>query len=218
MMRENLSRQLELLNNELIEMGALCEDAISSAVKYLSSAEPKLLENAAEAERQIDRQEREIEDLCMKLIIREQPVATDLRVISSALRMTSDMERIGDQAYDISDVAKNIAPLKVGGEIQIYDMAEATVRMVTESVNSFVTKDIAAAKAVIAMDDVVDRLFDLVKNELIAAIESKSSEGELYIDLLMIAKYFERIGDHAVNIAEWVIYSVSGEHKQRPQA
>jgi len=217
-MRENLSRQLELLNNELIEMGALCEDAIASAVKYLSTADSKLLDNAAEAERQIDRQEREIEDLCMKLIIREQPVATDLRVISSALRMTSDMERIGDQAFDISDVTKNIAPLKVGGEIQIYDMAEATVRMVTESVNSFVTKDVAAAKAVIAMDDVVDRLFDAVKNELIAAIEQKSGKCELYIDLLMIAKYFERIGDHAVNIAEWVIYSVSGEHKQRPQA
>lgn len=213
MMRENLLRQLELLNNELIEMGALCEDAIASAVKYLSTADNKLLDNAAEAERQIDRQEREIEDLCMKLIIREQPVATDLRVISSALRMTSDMERIGDQAFDISDVAKNIAPLKVGGEIQIYDMAEATVRMVTESVNSFVTKDVAAAKAVIAMDDVVDRLFDAVKNELIAAIESKSGKGEFYIDLLMIAKYFERIGDHAVNIAEWVIYSVTGSHK-----
>ncbi|MCD7847976.1 MAG: phosphate signaling complex protein PhoU [Oscillospiraceae bacterium] len=212
-MRENLLRQLELLNNELIEMGALCEDAIASAVKYLSTADNKLLDNAAEAERQIDRQEREIEDLCMKLIIREQPVATDLRVISSALRMTSDMERIGDQAFDISDVAKNIAPLKVGGEIQIYDMAEATVRMVTESVNSFVTKDVAAAKAVIAMDDVVDRLFDAVKNELIAAIESKSGKGEFYIDLLMIAKYFERIGDHAVNIAEWVIYSVTGSHK-----
>ncbi|MCD7804139.1 MAG: phosphate signaling complex protein PhoU [Oscillospiraceae bacterium] len=212
-MRENLSRQLELLNNELIEMGALCEDAIASAVKYLSTADSKLLENASEAERQIDRQEREIEDLCMKLIIREQPVATDLRVISSALRMTSDMERIGDQAYDISDVAKNIVPLKVGGEIRIYDMAEATVRMVTESVNSFVTKDVAAAKAVIAMDDVVDRLFDDVKNELTAAIENKSGKGELYIDLLMIAKYFERIGDHAVNIAEWVIYSVTGSHK-----
>lgn len=212
-MRDRFERQLLQLNTELITMGALCEEAISCAVKYLLENDEEMKENAIEAEKQIDRKERGIENLCMRLLMQQQPVARDLRVISSALKMISDMERIGDQASDIAEIVEYVTASGMQSEVHIADMAKATIKMVTDSVDSFVKKDIELAHSVIALDDTVDKLFIKVKKELINAVQDGHANAEALIDLLMIAKYFERIGDHAVNIAEWVIYSITGKHE-----
>lgn len=211
-MRNRFDEQLTLLNNELTTMGALCEEAISGCVKYLIDKDIAMRDSTLEADKQIDQKERDIERLCMKLLMQQQPVATDLRVISSALKMISDMERIGDQASDIAEIVKHIQKNDVESNTHISDMARATIKMVTDSVESFVKKDIALAEAVIRQDDEVDALFNKVKNELIQAVQKSEDDAEALIDLLMIAKYFERIGDHAENIAEWVIYSITGHH------
>lgn len=210
-MRNRFDEQLTHLNNELITMGALCEEAISGSVKYLTDNDTAMRDSAIEADKQIDQKERDIERLCMKLLMQQQPVATDLRVISSAMKMISDMERIGDQASDIAEIVKHIQNNTLE-KTHITDMARATIKMVTDSVESFVKKDISLAKSVIKHDDEVDALFDKVKNELIQAVRQTEDSAETLIDLLMIAKYFERIGDHAENIAEWVIYSITGHH------
>lgn len=211
-MRNRFDEQLNTLNNELITMGALCEEAISSAVKLLIDNDVKMKDNVYEADKQIDQKERDIETLCMKLLMQQQPVASDLRTISSALKMISDMERIGDQASDIAEIAEYAYGSGMESETHIADMARATIRMVTDSIDSFVKKDVDLAHTVIEHDNIVDDLFDKVKGELISAIENKAANAEALIDLLMIAKYFERIGDHAENIAEWVIYSITGKH------
>ena len=211
-MRNRFDEQLNNLNNELITMGALCEDAISSAVKLLVDNNLKMKETVYETDKQIDQKERDIETLCMKLLMQQQPVASDLRTISSALKMISDMERIGDQASDIAEIAEYANGCGMQSETHIADMARATIQMVTDSIDSFVKKDVALAHTVIEHDNIVDDLFDKVKGELITAIENKATNAEALIDLLMIAKYFERIGDHAENIAEWVIYSITGKH------
>ncbi len=213
-MRNRFERQLADLNSELTEMGALCEAAISAAVKYLIENDEQLKSEVLETERQINQKEREIEGLCMKLLLQQQPVATDLRVISSALKMISDMERIGDQASDIAEMVCFVGGEAASKARHIEDMAQAAIKMVTASVDSFVYRDLEIATDVIKQDDVVDRLFLKVKEELIESIKSGQSDAEAHIDLLMIAKYFERIGDHAENIAEWVIYSIEGEHKK----
>lgn len=211
-MRNRFDRQLAELNTEIITMGALCEEAISAAVKYLTDNDKDMREACIETDRQIDHKEREIEALCMKLLLQQQPVATDLRVISSALKMISDMERIGDQASDIVEIAPFVAGSDIEKKTHIEEMARATSKMVTDSVESFVKKDVNLAKEAILCDDTVDSLFDKIKDELISAISNKTNDAEALIDLLMIAKYFERIGDHAENVAEWVIYSITGEH------
>ena len=211
-MRNRFDEQLNNLNNELITMGALCEEAISSAVKLLIDNDVKMKENVLETDKQIDQKERDIETLCMKLLMQQQPVASDLRTISSALKMISDMERIGDQASDIAEIAEYAYGSGMESETHIADMARATIQMVTDSIDSFVKKDVDLAHTVIEHDNTVDDLFDKVKCELIRAIENKAANAEALIDLLMIAKYFERIGDHAENIAEWVIYSITGKH------
>lgn len=213
MMRNRFDRQLLRLNDELIIMGALCEEAISAAAKYLAEGDESLKENIIETDRQIDGKERDIEDLCMRLLLCQQPVAKDLRTVSSALKMISDMERIGDQASDVAEIAGFVTKSGIGSKVHIADMARATIKMVTESIESFVKKDVSAAESVIKHDDVVDGLFEEVKNELISAVKDETDNAEALIDLLMIAKYFERIGDHAENIAEWVIYSITGKHK-----
>ncbi len=205
--------QLNQLNNELIVMGAMCEDAISCAVKYLTENDEKMKESVANAEDQINRKMREIESLCMRLLIQQQPVATDLRVVSSALKMISDMERIGDQAFDISEIAFYVSNSGLSSKTHIVEMAQATTRMVTDCVDSFVKKDLTLAREVVVRDDDIDSLFVSVKNELIDAITANRDDAEALVDLLMIAKYFERIGDHAVNIAQWVIYSIIGEYE-----
>ena len=213
-MRNRFDEQLNILNNELITMGALCEDAISSAVKLLIDNDVKMKENVLETDKQIDQKERDIETLCMKLLMQQQPVASDLRTISSALKMISDMERIGDQASDIAEIAEYANACGMESETHIAEQARATIKMVTDSIDSFVKKDVALAYAVIEHDNIVDDLFDNVKGELISAIENKAVNAGALIDLLMIAKYFERIGDHAENIAEWVIYSITGKHAE----
>lgn len=212
-MRNKFDSQLEKLNLELITMGALCEDAISASVKGFLDDDDALCQKAVETEDEINRKERDIESICMKLLLEQQPVARDLRVISSALKMISDMERIGDQAYDIAEIAKFIKNSNVKSKIHIKDMAAAATKMVTDSVDSFVKKDVELARAVMAYDDKVDNLFNCVKDELVQLITENKANGEFCIDLLMIAKYLERIGDHAVNIAEWVEYSITGTHR-----
>ena len=214
MMRNRFDGQLLRLNDELIIMGALCEEAISAAAKYLADGDEALKESVIETDRQIDGKERDIEDLCMRLLLCQQPVAKDLRTVSSALKMISDMERIGDQASDIAEIAGFVTKSGIGSKVHIADMARATIKMVTESIESFVKKDVSTAESVIKHDDVVDGLFKEVKNELISAVKDETDNAEALIDLLMIAKYFERIGDHAENIAEWVIYSITGEHAE----
>lgn len=214
-MRVKFEAQLERLNVELINMGALCEEVISGAAKALLDGDSGLRETVLAAERDINQKERDIESLCMKLLLQQQPVARDLRTISSALKMISDMERIGDQAADIAEITRDIADNSIKDLVPIGDMARATIKMVTDSVDSFVRKDLGLAEAVISSDDVVDDLFLQVREELIRRIGMGDS-GEVCIDLLMIAKYLERIGDHAVNIAEWVEYSLTGHHADLP--
>ena len=201
-MRNRFDEQLERLNVELIRMGALCEDVISQAAKTL----------VYDTDHEIDRKERDIESLCMRLLLQQQPVASDLRLISSALKMISDMERIGDQAADIAEMTAHLEGNGMDSQLHIAEMARATIKMVTDSVDSFVRRDLALARAVQAYDDVVDALFNRVKKELVELIARDHANGEDCIDLLMIAKYFERIGDHAVNIAEWVEFAATGQH------
>ena len=213
-MRNQYDRQLLQLNTELITMGALCEEAIINAVKYLTDNDEKHKTACLEADRQIDKKERDIETLCIKLILQQQPVAMDLRSVSAALKMISDMERIGDQASDIVEIAPYIIHNGEFSKTHIPQMAEATIQMVSESVDSFVKRNLDIAGLVVKHDDTVDELFDRVKQELIKSITAGSENAEALIDLLMIAKYFERIGDHAENIAEWVIYSITGKHRK----
>lgn len=213
-MRIIFKELLEKLNIELITMGALCEEAITCAVKALLDNDNQMAEKAFAAEKEIDGKERLIESLCMKLFISQQPVAGDLRVVSSALKMIGDMERIGDQASDIAEITKHVSGNNTFGRTHIKEMAEAAIKMVTDSINSFVKNDLNAAKCVIIEDDTVDSLFVKVKEELISIIAEDPKEGEYCIDILMIAKYLERIGDHATNIAEWVEYSITGTHKE----
>ena len=210
-MRTSFDEQLALLNRRLIEMGALCEDAISASMRALAE-EPKAAEKTKDIEREIDHAEREIEALCMKLLLQQQPVARDLRAISSALKMISDMERIGDQASDIAEIMRYIHDDDITGTTHLAQMAKAAGRMVTSSVDSFVRRDLGLARQVQDDDDAVDALFDTVKQELVARIRQEPLRGSECLDLLMIAKYLERIGDHAVNVAEWVEYSITGVH------
>ena len=191
----------------------MCEDAIASAAKALLTGDNEILGTVFNTDRDIDRQARDIEALCMKLLLQQQPVAKDLRMISAALKMVSDMERIGDQASDIAEICKFVSGNETAGGVHIEDMARATIKMVTDSINSFVDKDINIAKKVIDDDDIVDDLFNKVKEELISLIGNNPQNGETYIDMLMIAKYFERIGDHATNIAEWVEFAMTGYYK-----
>ena len=211
-MREHYEAQLTTLNTEMIQMGALCEDAISGAIQALLEDDKHLAEKVGSIEMEIDQHERDIERLCMRLLLMQQPVATDLRVVSSALKMISDLERIGDQAFDISDITKHVSFQKYESKVHIKEMANAVIHMVTDSVDSYVKKDAALAKKVAAADDQVDDLFLKVRSELVELVRSNQDMAEGALDLMMIAKYLERIGDHAVNVAEWVIYAITGDH------
>jgi phosphate transport system protein len=210
-MRDSYRRQLETLHTELIRMGALCEEAISGAVTGLTESNPDLRAGVEQLERDIDFKEREIESLCVRLLLREQPVAGDLRQITAAQGMISDMERIGDQAADIAALAERIEIGKVISGVHIAEMARAAAKMLTDSVDSFVVGDVVKARGVLEYDDVVDGLFDGIKSEIIAGLTADAAAAPQYLDMLMIAKYLERIGDHATNIAEWVNYYVTGE-------
>ena len=213
-MRNRFDEQLFELNREIIEMGAMCEEAIASAAKALTEGDVELAANVKKNSSAIDQMERDIEGLCMKLLLHQQPVARDLRLISAALKMITDMERIGDQAEDIAEIVTFLNGHTMEGMELIAEMARETIEMVTESVDAFVKKDVALAQKVIQRDDIVDDYFSRVKHGIIALISENHTDGEFALDLLMISKYFERIGDHATNIAEWVIYSVTGTHKE----
>jgi phosphate transport system protein len=210
-MRETYHKQLENLHTELIRMGALCEDAISAAVKALLDGDGSLREKVWELEREIDIMEREIESYTLRLLLREQPVAGDLRQITAAQRMITDMERIGDQAADIAELSRLINDRDLINSIPLTGMARAAAKMLTGSVDAFVEGDLEKARSVIAGDALVDSYFVEIKNALIALVSKNSEAGEACIDLLMIAKYLERIGDHAQNIAEGVAYYLTGK-------
>lgn len=213
-MRMHFDQQLEALNLELIKMGALCERAIRRAADQLLNEKENEPQAVERIEDEINHKERDIENLCMKLLLQQQPVAKDLRMISSALKMISDMERIGDQAQDIADMSRFVKVQEIAHKMNIGKMAEATIKMVTESIDSFVKKDLDSAAAVVKYDNVVDDLFLRVKTELPKLLQQDPQNAEYYIDLIMVAKYFERIGDHAENIAQWVEYSITGTHDE----
>ena len=200
-MRSRFDEQLALLNRELIEMGSLCEEVIALASRALTKGDRELAAKVAPLDEEIDQKERTIESLCL-----------NLRQISAALKMITDMERIGDQADDISEIIIYLGGRTAEHDDLLRSMARATIKMVTESVDAYVKHDTILAEKVIADDDTVDDYFEQVKRALIGKIEANPDDGEYALDLLMIAKYFERIGDHAVNIAEWVIFSITGVH------
>ena len=199
-MRNKFDQQLAQLNHEMIEMGALCEEVIALSSRALTEGNVALAAKVAPLDSEIDHKE-------------QQPVARDLRQISAALKMITDMERIGDQAEDIAEIVGFLGGRQAENDGLLKKMAEAVIQMVTESVDAYVKCDIILAKKVLAADDTVDDYFAQVKQSLIGKIAENPDDGEYALDLLMIAKYFERIGDHATNIAEWVIYSVTGVHK-----
>lgn len=217
-MRNRFDRQLLALNNELIQMGSLIEQAIETGISALVNQDVEKAESAIKFDTEIDQQERNVEALCMKLLLQQQPVAKDLRQISAALKMITDMERIGDHAADISEMTI----LMAGSEYErtqinidlVKNMAKETTDMVIKSIDAFVNSDMELARWVIRQDDVVDELFAEFKKQLIQKINENVKNGEQATDMLMVAKYFERIGDHATNIAEWVIYSITGEHEE----
>ena len=202
-----------MTQRELITMGSYCERAIGTATKALLQGDRVMAGTVAEVAAQIDEKEREIEGMCLKLLLQQQPVARDLRVVSSALKMVTDMERIGHQSADIAEIV-TMANISAGHDtLSIHDMADATIKMVTDSIDAFVRKDVEIARAVIDYDDVVDGYFDKIKASLIRQFSQPETDGEYAMDLLMIAKYFERIGDHAVNIAQWVLFSITGSRE-----
>lgn len=212
-MRNRFDAQLELLNNELVTMGSLIENAIESAVKALIEKDVEQARKAIAFDAEVDQKEKEIEGLCLKLLLQQQPVAKDLRLISSALKMITDMERIGDQAADISEITILLHDDPYIKKLEhIQQMAKETIKMVKESIDAFVRRDIQLANDVITHDDIVDDLFNNIKTDLIDLIRLDASNGSQAMDLIMVAKYFERIGDHATNIAEWVVFSITGVH------
>ncbi|MDR1250704.1 MAG: phosphate signaling complex protein PhoU [Treponema sp.] len=214
-MRDSYQKQLERLHNELIRMGALCEEAIAGAVKGFLNNDPLLRDKAVELEQEIDYQEREIETFCLHLLLREQPVAGDLRQITAAQHMISDMERIGDQAENIAMLSRFIEGSGIKHNVHIGDMADATAKMLTGSIDAFVASDLEKVHAIIEYDKTIDNMYEKIKGELVNMITGLSREYvEICLDLLMIAKYLERIGDHAKNIAEWVEYSITGQRKK----
>ena len=213
-MRSRFDQQLALLNRELTLMGALCEDILSKVSQSMVDWDPDLKKNIQPVAQEIDLKERDIEALCLKLILHQQPVARDLRVISAALKIITDMERIGDQAEDIAEIITYLGGRTGDTHTQIQKMARAAIGMVVDSVDAYVRKDLALAEKAIQEDDVVDNYFAAIKKDLIGWIAQQPQDGEYALDLLMIAKYLERIGDHATNIAEWVIFSITGKHEE----
>lgn len=212
-MRNRFERQLLELNNELIQMGSMIEHAIEMGISALVRQDVEKAKKAIAYDEEIDEQEKTVESLCMKLLLQQQPVAKDLRLISAALKMITDMERIGDQAADIADIVKVMSLGVPDASIRLKDMAKATASMVTKCIDAYVKQDLKLAREVIDFDDIVDDLFDEVKDEILQGMRKGITTDVQSLDYLMIAKYYERIGDHATNIAEWVVYSINGHHK-----
>ena len=212
-MRNKFDMQLDKMNEMLIQMGELCEKAIANATKAVADGNLEMAKIVIGEDEEIDQMEKDIERLCLKLLLQQQPVAKDLRQISAALKMITDMERIGDHAADISELTIQMAGKPYVKELEhIKAMAKESMVMLVDSIEAYVNLDLTKARKVIAQDDVVDDLFIKVKSELINLIHRNADAGEQETDLLMVAKYLERIGDHATNISEWVIYYITGEH------
>lgn len=212
-MRTKFESQLETLNNSIIEMGAFVEESIGDATEALLNMDIALAQKNVDFDKEIDQKMKEIESLCLKLLLSQQPVARDLRLISASLKMVSDLERIGDQCADISEIVLTMSKdAKIVQLDAIPPMSAATIKMVSQSVDAFVRRDLTLAHSVCDSDDEVDSLFVSAKKELVNAIERNSSNAESVIDFVMVAKYLERIGDHAVNVAKWVIFSITGNH------
>lgn len=211
-MRSKFDQEMALLHRELIRMGGLCEEAIALTAKALDG-DKQLAARVPALEGEIDQAERDIETLCLKLLLRQQPVAGDLRQISAALKMITDLERIGDQANDIADIVSTIEGVGQGNAERLRSMAQAAIHMVTASVDAYVHQDAERAKKVILFDDAIDNAFQEIKIALVEHIAHNPELGEYALDQLMIAKYLERIGDHAANVAEWVVFAATGVHK-----
>lgn len=210
MMRKVFDKELAMLNTRLIEMGDLCVEGIDMAIEVLFNKEniDSKVQLIHAVERDTDRKERDIEDLCVNMILRQQPVAKDLKIISAALRMIADMERIGDQVADIADIAQKLESGEIFNlDTHIKEMANEVKSMVINSIESFVNKDVKMAQDVVANDEKVDQLFVQIKSELLRVLYQDISKGQIVLDILMVAKYFERIGDHATNVAQWVEYT-----------
>lgn len=219
-MRDRFERQLEKLNSEMIDMCSLCENVIELSVDALfvdtddDKKYAEISKKVYETDNEIDNLERVIEGRCMRLLLHQQPVATDLRRISAALKMISDLERIGDQASDITELCEYIRHCRLEHKLHLKEMSKAVIKMVKASIDSFTSNNLEEAVGVFEADNEVDRLFDQVKKELISIIADKDADAELCMDLLMVSKYLERIADHAENIAEWVEYSITGTHRK----
>lgn len=212
-MRSFFDQELDILNNDLIKMGSLVESLIEDAIKSLMTKDTQLAKDTIVRDDEVDAMEKSIEARCLQLLLKQHPVAGDLRLISSILKMITDLERIGDQAQDIAEISLLLADEKFIKELtHIPQMGEATIKMLKNSIDAFVNKNQDLAYEVIAFDDVVDNLFDVIKEELIEIISKNVEHGQQALDFLMIAKYLERIGDHAENIAEWVLFSITGKH------
>lgn len=216
-MRNKFDMQLDKMNRMLVEMGGLCEKAIANATKAVADGNLEMAKVVIGEDEEIDQMEKDIERLCLKLLLQQQPVARDLRQISAALKMITDMERIGDQASDIAEILISAHVSQSSPIPYLTDMAAATSKMVTKSVQAFVEKDLELTRKVILADDKVDELFDKVKEKLVSYLAKNDNSGERAIDMLMIAKYLERIGDHATNIAEWVEFSITGVHREQKE-
>lgn len=218
-MKIKLDQELEELNQEMISLGILCEKAISISTDVLrqrtvgtrTSAETNITkDDISDLDIRIERKERAIEGKCIKLLMQHQPVARDLRLISAALKMVTDMKRIGIQAGNIAEIIDSNPGREIGIEDCISDMADSTRKMVTRSIDAFVKKDAEIARQVIKTDDEIDNYFVGIKNKIVDCLKDGSADGEHAIDMLMVSKYLERIGDHAENIAGWVLYSIEG--------
>lgn len=209
-MREKYEIQLAQLNSSVLSMGKMIEVAIESTIIALMGRDVEAAKTVRANDENIDNMEREIESLCMRLLLQQQPMATDLRFITAALKMITDMERIGDHAVDIADLVLNLSDLKYSGMSEISDMSSEIIGMIHDSIQSYIERDYNKAKDVIARDDLVDNLYHIIKKDLIEKIK-KTEEGEQILDYFLIAKYFERIGDHAVNIAERVVFALTGK-------
>ncbi len=215
MARTIFDNELDELNNNMIEMGSMIELAISDAVKALGNNDTEIAKKTIDGDSAVDGMERKIESLCLKLVMQQQPVANDLRYISAALKMITDMERIGDHAADISEIVLMMTDKPYTCDLDlIKSMARETIYMLNKSIEAYVDRDRELADEIIAHDDVVDKLYIDVKNELIGLINDNPANGEEAMDLMSVAKYFERIGDHATNIADWVVFSITGDHSK----
>lgn len=210
-MREKFDKDLEQLNRRLLEMVTLSERAIDKAVTLIDVENELVRREVYNLEEEIDSMENIIQSDCLRMIVEQQPVASDLRTITAALKMITDLERIGDQARDIAEVTKNLNHKYDFEDIDgIEKMADATTKIVKESVDSFVNKDLKSAKTIREKDDIVDDLFVELRNKLTKNIEKGHPDAANIVDLIIIIKYLERIADHAVNISEWVIFSIEG--------